>query len=167
MLFWFVATSVLTIVWVFRDPRFDYRFLIVGALLPDLIDACAGKSWAMHSLPMAVALMTVVMLATIGRRPLRKKLLAIPIGVMLHLVFDGAFSTTEVFWWPFTSGFGNHPLPVVARGWWNLLFEAAGLGMLWWAYGRFGLARRDRRDAFRTNGHLTEVAPPPPPPPAR
>ena len=33
MLLWFVATSVLTIHYVFTDPRFDHRPLVVGALL--------------------------------------------------------------------------------------------------------------------------------------
>ena len=33
MLFWFVGTAVVAVWFVFRDPAFDYRLLIVGSLL--------------------------------------------------------------------------------------------------------------------------------------
>ena len=36
MLFWFVATAVLSGHLVFRDPAFDHRLLIVGAIVPAL-----------------------------------------------------------------------------------------------------------------------------------
>ncbi len=36
-----------------------------------------------------------------GRRPVRKLLLGLPIGTLLHLVFDGAWTNTDLFWWPF------------------------------------------------------------------
>ncbi len=151
MLLWFAATSVLTVYFVFRDPRFDYRFLVAGALLPDIVDAFAGRMWVLHSLGGAVGLLIVVMAATVGNRPWRKRLLGLPIGVLLHIVFDGAFSTTEVFWWPASGGFGDHPLPVVARGWWNLALEVAGAALLVWAWRLFGLADpAGRRRAVRT-----------------
>lgn len=154
MLLWFAATSVLTVYFVFRDPRFDYRFLVVGALLPDIVDAVAGRMWVLHSLGGAVGLLIVVMAVTVGNRPLRKRLLGLPIGVLLHIVFDGAFSTTEVFWWPASGGFGDHPLPVVARGWWNLALEAAGAALLVWAWRLFGLADPARRRRALRTGEL-------------
>lgn len=155
MLLWFAATSVLTVYFVFRDPRFDYRFLVLGALLPDVVDAFAGRMWVLHSLGGAVGLLIVVMAVTVGNRPLRKRLLGLPIGVLLHIVFDGAFSTTEVFWWPASGGFGDHPLPVVARGWWNLALEAVGAALLVWCYRSFRLADQTcRREVFRS-GRLT------------
>eukprot|EP01041_Mallomonas_annulata_P034474 gene34474-57248_t len=126
VLLWFVATSVLTIFFVFRDPRFDYRWLIAGALLPDVVDVWFGGARVLHSLTGAVGAMVLVMLVTAGRRPIRRRLLSLPIGVLLHLVFDGAFSATEVFWWPFMGGFDDASLPVAQRGWWNLGLELAG-----------------------------------------
>jgi len=159
VLLWFIATSVLTIMFVFRDPRFDYRTLIAGALLPDIIDGLTGRMGVLHSLGGAVGLLIVVMFATVGRRPLRKRLLGLPIGVLLHIVFDGAFSTTQVFWWPVTGALGDHALPVVQRGWWNVAFELAGAAMLVWSYRAFGLADPARRAAFRTAGHLTQTMP--------
>jgi hypothetical protein len=152
---WFIATAVLTVHFVFTDPRFDHRFLILGVLLPDLVDALTGGAWVLHSLVGAVGLLALVMVVTAGRKPIRKRLIAIPIGVMLHLVFDGAFTNDDVFWWPFTGGFDDSPLPVADRGWWNLALEAAGLALLWWAYRLFGLADPARRRRFVRTGHLT------------
>ena len=38
MLLWFLGTALLSVFFVFTDPRFDYRLLLVGSVLPDLID---------------------------------------------------------------------------------------------------------------------------------
>ena len=93
------------------------------------------------------------MVVSVGRKPRRKLLLGLPIGTFLHLVFDGAWATTEVFWWPFTgASIGDEPLPSVQRGWWNVPLEAIGLVILVWVWRRPGLsdpARRRRRVAHR------------------
>lgn len=157
MLLWFVATSVLTIWYVFTDLRFDYRPLVVGALLPDLIDAPLGGARYAHSLTVGVGLMAVVMLVTAGRRPIRRQLLAIPIGMLLHLVFDGAFTNNHAFWWPFLGSPGDEPLPVVARGWWNLGLEAVGAALLWRAVTMFGLRDPERRRLLARTGMLSSV----------
>lgn len=158
MVVWFVATAVLAVYYVFTDVRFDYRWLIAGALLPDAVDLWTGGAWVMHSLTSAVAAMALVMVVTAGRRPIRRRLIAIPIGMMLHLVFDGVFTDTDVFWWPFTSGFGGAEVPVVARGWWNVPLELVGVGLLVWAWRVFGLADVDRRRHFLRTGQLTSVS---------
>ena len=88
MFLWFIGTAVITVWYVFRDPRFDYRLLIVGALLPEL-DALAGGMRWMHSLAFSVALLIVVMVVSVGHKSRRKLLLGLPIGTFLHLVFDG------------------------------------------------------------------------------
>ena len=131
MFFWFIATAVLTIAWVFKDPRFDYRLLAVGAVLPDIIDWPTG--WrVMHSVVTSIAVLALVMLVSIGRKPYRKVLLGLPIGMFLHLVFDGAFTSAEMFWWPIGGWeFSSVDLPVVARGWWNLPLEVVGAFALW------------------------------------
>jgi hypothetical protein len=141
VLLWFVGTSVLSVWYVFRDPNFDYRLLIVGALLPDVIDIWNGRARWAHSLAFAVVLMVAVMVATIGRRPLRKMLLGLPIGVMLHLVWDGAFASEQVFWWPLSGDWGDVRLFSLDRSWLiNVLMELAGLAAITWMWRRFGLA---------------------------
>ncbi|NBS27615.1 MAG: hypothetical protein EBS70_01820, partial [Actinobacteria bacterium] len=99
MLFWFVGTSVATVWIVFRDPTFKFRLVILGALLPDVIDGVSGARVA-HSVVSVVVAMTIVMLVTFGRKPARKSWLAMVIGLFLHLVFDFAFANTAMFWWP-------------------------------------------------------------------
>jgi len=157
MFFWFIGTAVLSVWFVFRDPAFDFRSLVIGALLPDFIDAIWGGSRGFHSVTASVAMLVAVMLATIGRRPIRKRLLAIPIGMFLHLIYDGAFNNTQVFWWPFTGfSFSGDRLPVVDRGMLNIGFEIAGLLMCAFAWKKFRLGEPQRRQNFLKSGTLSE-----------
>ena len=130
MFFWFIGTAIVTVGVVFRDPRFDYRLLIVGSVLP-IADGVAGGARALHSVTVSVGLLAALMIATAGRKPVRKLLLGLPIGMILHLVFDGAWNNTEIFWWPFFGvAFDDAGLPIVDRGWWSLPMEAVGVGDL-------------------------------------
>ena len=71
----------------------------------------------MHTLVFSLVLLAVVMLATAGRRPARQLLLGLPIGTLLHLVFDGAWADTDLFWWPLGGwGFDDAALPEVGAG---------------------------------------------------
>ena len=158
MLLWFLGTALLTVWYVFTDPRFDYRLLLVGAVLPDVIDLPEGHAKWAHSLTVAVGVLVAVMVVTAGRKPIRRLLLGLPIGMLLHLVFDGAFASTKVFWWPFSGSWGSVRVPSVERSWvLNLLMEAAGAAMLWWAWRRFGLADRGRRQQLLRHGTLSDV----------
>jgi hypothetical protein len=130
MFLWFVGTAFAAVWFVFRDPRFDYRLLAVGALLPELIDLPGRQARWAHSVTAAVAVLAMVMIATVGRKPVRRLLLAVPIGMLLHLVFDGAFSATEVFWWPFSGGWGDVRLFSLQRGWWNVPLEMIGAALI-------------------------------------
>lgn len=154
VLFWFLGTAVITVWYVFRDPRFDYRLLVVGALLPDVDGLFGGMRW-LHSVMFSVALLVVVMVATSGRRPVRKLLLGLPIGTFLHLVFDGAWATTDVFWWPFTGwSIGDERLPSAPRGWWNVALEAVGVAIAVWAWRRARLEDPARRRHVLETGQL-------------
>lgn len=157
MFFWFIGTAIVGIGWVFRDPRFDYRLLIVGSVLP-ITDAAFGGARALHSVTVSIALLAALMIATAGRKPIRKMLLGLPIGMILHLVFDGAWNDTKVFWWPFFGwSFDDAPLPMVERGWWSLLLEACGIAICVWLWRRNEMADPDRRAAFRRDGRLDAV----------
>lgn len=155
MLLWFVGTSIVAIWYVFRDPRFDYRLVIVGSLLPSAVDVWTGGAWVLHSLTFSVVAMALVMVVTTGRKPIRRTLLGLPLGTFLHLVFTGAWTDTTVFWWPFT---GWDPsgsvLPVVGRGWWNVPLELIGLGLVWWVVRAAGLRDREERQRFWRTGQL-------------
>lgn len=155
MLFWFLGTAVVSVWFVFRDPGFDYRLLLVGALLPAGIDAAFGGARVLHSVTFSIALLALLMLVTPGRKPIRKMLLGLPVGTLLHLVFTGAWTNTNVFWWPFFGfGFDDAPHPVAERGWWNLPLEVIGLALCWWVVKHAELRRADRRAAFFGTGRL-------------
>src|SRR5262249_29968345 len=84
VLLWFWGTSFLTVWLVFHDPSIDYRVLLLGSILPDLIDAPFGGAAIAHSVTFSVVTLIVVVLATIGRRAARRRWLALPIGMFLH-----------------------------------------------------------------------------------
>lgn len=157
MFFWFIGTAIVTVGLVFRDPRFDYRLLIVGSVLP-IGDAALGGARALHSLTVSVVLLAVLMIVTAGRKPIRKMLLGLPIGMILHLVFDGAWNNTEVFWWPFFGfSFDDSRLPIVDRGGWSVVLEAAGIGICVWLWRHNGLGNARRRSQFLHDGQLDAV----------
>lgn len=160
MLLWFLGTALWTVFYVFTDPRFDYRLLLVGALAPDIIEVPFGQARWAHSLTVAVGALALVMLLTSGRKPIRRLLLGLPIGMLLHLVWDGAFASTKVFWWPFSGSWGDVQVPSLERGWLNVPMEIAGGVMLWWAWVRFGLAESERRAGFWHHGLLVDTRPP-------
>ncbi len=155
MFFWFVGTAVVAVGFVFRDPAFDYRLLILGSVLP-LLDAPFGGARALHSVTVSIALLALVMLATSGRKPIRKLLLGLPIGMFLHLVFDGAWDDTNVFWWPFTGWSSNDQarLPIVSRGVWSVVLEIVGVGLCVWLWRLNGLSNAARRKQFLSDGRL-------------
>lgn len=155
MFFWFIGTAVVTVWFVFRDPGFDYRLLIVGSVLPAAIDPVFGGARVLHSMTFSVVLLAVLMMATTGRKPIRRTLLGLPVGTLLHLVFTGAWTDTTVFWWPFFGlGFDDAPHPVWERGWWNVPLELIGLALCWWIVGRAELRDPARRTEFRSTGRL-------------
>ena len=49
MFLWFLGTALVSVYFVFTDPRFDYRLLLVGSLVPDLIDVPFGQARWAHS----------------------------------------------------------------------------------------------------------------------
>ena len=159
MFFWFIATSIWSVWFVFRDPKFDYRLLAIAALTPDLVDgllqAFGLAHGAMHSVVTSIAVLFGIMIATAGRRPSRQRLLAIPIGLFMHLIFDGAFSATKTFWWPLTGiALGDKSIPSVERGTLNLPLELLGFVACIIAWRYFALSDKTRRSKFLKTGSL-------------
>jgi hypothetical protein len=154
MFFWFLGVSFVLVWNVFRSPLLDYRLVMLGAVAP-LGEVVLGGPRLAHTLAFAVALLGAVMLATRGRRLVRRRWISLPIGVLVHLVLDGAWTSTEVFWWPFFGlGFPQAPLPELDHGAWSVLLELAGVAALAWCWSAFGLGDPGRRAAFAHTGHL-------------
>ncbi len=121
---------------VFRDPALAYSVVALGALLPDLIALLGGGSGPGHSVVVGGLLLGGVMLATRGRRRLRRRLLGVPLGFLLHLVLDAAWAQTpEKLWWPLAGGVISDGVPSFSRPLVLLLvLEVAGLllGFVTW-----------------------------------
>jgi hypothetical protein len=146
MVVWFVGASLAAVWFVFRDPRFAFGWVVAGALLPDVIEGIRGTVGPLHSVVTVVVALGVVMLSTIGNRARRKRWLALIIGMFLHLVFDGVFTDTTVFWWPLGgTDLGGAAIPSVRRTWpINLLLEGIGLVLLLWFLRQLAIARGAR-----------------------
>ena len=139
---------------VFQSPALDYRMVMLGSVVP-LLDAVTGGPWLLHTLLAPVFVLAVVMLCTRRRRLVRRRWLGLPIGMFIHLVLDGAWANTDVFWWPFFgASFGDDQLPEVARGALSLLMELVGAGALIYGWRRYGLEDRAARDRFLRTGQL-------------
>jgi hypothetical protein len=154
LFFWFVGVGWLLVVAVFQSPALDYRLVLLGTIAP-LGDAVTGGPWVLHTLLASVALLAIVMLATQRRRLVRRRWLGLPIGMFIHLVLDGAWANTDVFWWPaFGMSFGNDRLPEIDRGALSFLMEIAGMVALLYAWNRFELRDPGARSRFLRTGQL-------------
>jgi hypothetical protein len=158
MFFWYVGGTVFAIWNVFQTNGLDVRLLALGGLAPVIVDAPFGAMRCGHTLLVPVALLALVMLATVGRgrRLARRRLLSLPIGWLAGLALSGAFTHAHVFWWPaFGTAFGTVDLlpPLL----WIVLLELAGLVALRWCWLRFGLRSPQRRAALMRHGRVTSL----------
>lgn len=161
MLIWYAATAAVGVWAVFDSPSLDYRLVMVGAVLP-VAEIVLGRPGPLHSLVTAVVVLTVVMLATRGRRLVRRRLLGLPIGLFAYLVFSGTWADTDAFWWPLTGvGLSDADPPELSRGALSVLLEIGGVALALWWYRRVGLDDRDHLDRFRRTGQLPRGTTPP------
>ncbi len=157
MFLWFAGLGFLAVVLVFRSPALDYRMVILGSILPlvDVATGLAGAPPVLHTLLAPVVVLTAVMLLTRNRRLIRRRWLGIPIGLFMHLVLDGTWSTTELFWWPaFGLEWPDVALPTLGRGPAGVVMELVGLAVIVWCWRRFGLDDPERREVFVREGRL-------------
>ena len=154
MLLWFAGGAVIIVWLVFRSPAIDYRLVVVGALLP-LVELPFGSPRVLHSLTGAAVALGLAMVLTPRRRLVQRRLVAIPIGMFLHLLLDGIWTDTSAFWWPFAGlAWSDHRLPELARGGFDVVLELAGAAALWWCWRRFRLDEPARRARFLRTGRV-------------
>ncbi len=158
MLLWYLVLAVVGVWAVFDSPALDYRLVMVGAVLP-VAEIVLGRPGPLHSLVTAVVVLGVVMLATRGRRILRRRLLGLPIGLFCYLVLSGTWADTDAFWWPLRGmSFSTADPPEVARGALSLVLEVAAVAVgVWWVR-RVGLDDPAHRARFRATGQLPRTA---------
>lgn len=154
MLFWYAGVSLVIVLLVFQSAGIDYRLIAVGSLLPLAVGLPLRRLWFGHTLVASVVLLVLVMLLTIGRpRLLRRRLLCLPIGALCGLALSGAWTNTDVFWWPFT-GTSLPDAPLLPAPGIVALEELAGLAAIAWVVHRCGLTDRARREELLRTGRL-------------
>lgn len=154
MFFWFAGLAFVVVVLVFGSAAVDYRLVMFGAIVP-VVELIWGGPWIMHTLMFPAGVMAIIMIAATGKRLVQRRWLGLAIGLLLHLVFDGTWRLTTLFWWP---AFGTElevghapslpPWPL------TILMELIGIGVLVWAWRRFGFSDDGRRDRFIRTGQL-------------
>lgn len=152
MLIWFAACSVVLVALVFKSPGVDYRWVALGSILP-LAEAVLGGPRLLHSALGAAAVFALIVVATRRRRLLRRELLGLPIGMAFHLVLDGSFTRSSVFWWPLGHR-ASGQVPELRHLGPSLVLELVGLAVAAWAYRWFHLDDPARRQRFLRQGRL-------------
>lgn len=149
--------------------RIDYRFILLGAVLPDLVDGFLGLflfdgpagRWAAHSILAVVAVSIAIILGLRGET--RLAVFGVGVGWLVHLVADGMWNAPETFFWPAFGGeFSTSPRapyswdlllePLAHPGTWGA--EALGAAILAWFWVAFEFSRDDRFRLFLKDGYL-------------
>ena len=111
MILWHLGGTLAIVRYVFRDPAMDLRWVLVGSVLPDLMDKPIGSVFFNdqlethrllgHALVFPVLALFAVLGLTRRGTAIRKGLIGVVIGVFVHLILDGAWIDPEAFLWPF------------------------------------------------------------------
>ena len=170
MLFWHAGATVAIARYTFRDDRMDLRMLLLGALLPDLIDTPIGLVFygrfhsvrlATHGLILAALVMVAVVMSTRRGRP-RKMWMPLAIGLLFHVLLDAMWLDPETLWWPLlgwdfsaagAEKVGSYVASVISD-WRVWLGEGAGLVYLAYLWSAAGLADREKRVQLWRTGRV-------------
>ncbi len=156
MILWFAILAPIMVAEVFQSPMIDYRMVTLGALIP-VAEGFLGHPSVIHTVFGAAASLTLVVLATQNRRLLRRRLLGLPIGLLIHLVLDGSWTRASLFWWPaFGFDFGSRQIPEFEHSLLTTLgLEGASLAAGLWAWRRYGLEQPANRRLLLKTGQLS------------
>jgi inner membrane protein len=169
MVFWHLGLAALVTYVSLGRSRIDYRFVLAGAILPDVVDGLLGLvvfsgpsgRWIAHSLLAVMAVFAVIVVAFKGER--RVAVFGLGVGWLLHLVGDGMWQAPRTFLWP---AFGPKfaAAPAEPYSWdlfadpaahlWTWAGELAGILVLLWFFVAFRLGEKDRRTRFLRDGLL-------------
>ena len=119
MLFWHMGATAGIVFVTLGRRRIDYRVVLLGAILPDLIDKPLGRIFFedtfqtsrlfAHTLLFVVVTLLAVQL--ILRGDSARRWFILPIACLLHLVLDGLWGDPVTLFWPlFGTTFPPHPV---------------------------------------------------------
>lgn len=169
MILWHAGLATFIVYATLGRRRIDYRFILIGAVLPDAVDGALNAAWLdepsgraiAHTLVAVIALAIVIILAFRAER--RLAVFGLAVGWLLHLVGDGMWQAPRTFYWPaFGPDFTLRPAEPYS---WDLFSapldhlltwggELVGLGILAWFWIAFRLGDPERRALFLRDGYL-------------
>jgi hypothetical protein len=169
VILWHAGLATLIVYATLGRRRIDYRFILLGAVLPDTIDGALNVLWLHeragrsigHSLGAVIVVAVVILLAFRAER--RLAVFGLAVGWLLHLVGDGMWQAPRTFYWPaFGSAFATRPAEPYT---WDLFVhpldhvltwggELAGVAILAWFWVAFRLGDAERRRLFARDGYL-------------
>lgn len=169
MILWHAGLAALIVYVTLGRRRIDYRYVLLGAVAPDVIDGILGLvafdgpagRWVAHSMLAVVVVGAAIVV--IFRGETRLRVFGIAVGWLLHLVADGMWQAPRTFLWPaFGTRFAMDPAepyswnlftdPLSHAGTW--LGELTGVAILAWFWIAFGLGRDNRLKLFVKDGYL-------------
>jgi hypothetical protein len=169
VILWHLGIATLVVYMTLGRRRIDYRFILLGAVAPDVIDPLLGLflfdggsgRWIAHSLLAVVVVSLVIILGLRGET--RLAWFGLGVGWLVHLVADGMWEAPRTFLWPaFGTSFSERPRepyswdvftdPLGHLGTWG--GELVGLGILAWFWVAFELGKEDRGRLFLKDGYL-------------
>jgi hypothetical protein len=170
MLFWHAGATIAIARYTFRDDRMDLRMLVLGALLPDLIDtpiglllydSLGGVRLVTHGLVLASVFMVGVVFSTRRGRP-RKLWMPLAIGLLFHMLLDAMWLDPETLWWPllgweFTAAgpaSAGAYLEEILTDWRTWATELVGLGYIIYLWRAARLKDPERRRTLLATGRV-------------
>ena len=169
MILWHMGVAAVLVYVTLGRARIDYRWILLGAVIPDAIDGLLGAAvydgdagrGVAHSILAVVVIAVAVLVTTRGTT--RISVFGFPVGWLTHLVADGMWQAPETFLWPaFGWDFSQSPVEPYS---WDLIAhplahlstwggELLGLVALMYLGAAFELHRPDRRRRFYEDGLL-------------
>ena len=169
MLFWHLGMTCAIVFFALGARRIDYRVVLLGAIVPDLIDKPLGRIFFPeyfqtgrlfgHTLLMATFLLLGIQLTLRGATARRWFIL--PICMLIHQVLDGMWNDPITWFWPlFGTEFPPDPAPGHWLGLltspWQLAGEVVGLAVLVYLGRAYQLQDPALRSRFLRRGELID-----------
>jgi hypothetical protein len=169
VIFWHLGLATVIVYVTLGRRRIDYRYILLGAVLPDVIDGILGSflfegpsgRWIAHSLIANVVVTVLIILVLRGET--RLAVFGIGVGWLTHLVGDAMWDAPQTFFWPL-AGTEFADAPAEPYSWdlftapldhvWTWVGEVVGVGVLAWFWIAFQLGDTERRKLFLKDGYL-------------
>lgn len=173
MLFWHLGMTCAIVFLALGARRIDYRVVLLGAILPDLIDKPIGRIFfadhfqngRLYGHTLLVATVTLLAVQLTLRGATARRWFILPICMLIHQVLDGMWNDPIIWFWPlFGTEFPPDPiadywLEVLTRPLehpWELVKELIGIGALVFLFRAYRLQEPALRQRFLRKGELIE-----------